>query len=54
MGRGAGITLLQKLGPATAASLAAVFISGGCETGDKNFVEMHFVPKHDPGTLGGC
>lgn len=49
VGRGVGITLLQKLGPAT----AAVFISGGNKTGDKNLLEMHLVPKHHLGTWGG-
>lgn len=49
MGRGVGITLLQKLGPAP----AVVFISGGNKIGDENLLETHFVPKHHLGTRGG-
>lgn len=45
---------VQKLGPAAAASLAAVFISGGSKIEDENFIATYFVLKHDAGTLGGC
>lgn len=45
---------VQKLGPAAAASLAAVFVSGGSKIEDENFIATYFVLKHDPGTLGGC